>query len=190
MNYDKPLKTRVDALRTPVILSTKSEIVAHYQKTTSGGSWRKELSTAFLEAKGIRPPVVKSTTPAGIKEFTAEQKAYEKKLHNAERNFDPSRLEKKTSGKNAEVFKKLSNEIGEVGTRAPKGYQIYFVVDIKISGKCGNIRSHTETLTGSAAYDFSLNPSWDTLMMLYFKGSVAENICKVYWDETTITPIE
>ncbi len=167
MNYDAPLKKRVDKLSTPIFLRTKAELVDYYQqhhgKAGSKDSWKKAI----------------------IKDLAAETGKKEKSL---EKRFDKQRLEK-VEKKTASQYVDLGKKIGQVGTRPPKGYQIYFVVDIKISGKCGNIRSHTETLTGSAAYDFSQNPSWDTLMMLYFKGSVAENICKVYWDETTITPI-
>ena len=158
MNYDAQLRRQFERLSTPRFLTSKAEVVDYYQehhgRAGTKDSWKKAIVSDLAAITGDKPKTL--------------EKRFEKRINAPEK-------------RNAADYRQLGEQIGPLGRKPPKGgYEVYFVLDIKISNKCGNIREHSEILTGSAAYDFANGAGFDKLMRIYFKGNVAENICHIH----------
>lgn len=123
------LHTAVDAKFTSSYMSSKQELVQHYQQTYLKG-WKQQLVKDLAAQTGIKPK-------------------------NLERRFDPSRLNAKTSAKNAAQYKALGEKFPPIKTL--KNDQI----TVTIKGHQGvRERTWSTTFTGPDAYAFANNPNY------------------------------
>lgn len=143
--WDQFLGEKLIEQATPVYLSTKAQLIQHYQQLQGEGtvkSWRQAIVHDLAAITG-------------------------KKEKNLQRRFDPSRRANPEK-KNAAEYAALGKQIGAVGYKAPPGgFKISWGATLWISKKAYD-RSHSVTFVGAAAQNLLDEPRWWKVLDAYF----------------------
>jgi hypothetical protein len=148
MRNNEALNAAVEAGSTPNFMSNKTDIVEYY-RDTYGKDWRKHYTSDTIRAEGLpNTAKVRNTISRRVQGDRADKPARQ--------------------GATRESFEKLGQQLPPT-SRTPKSETI----TVTVTGKQENgtrDRSISVTLSGSAAYDFVNNPSFDAIYDEYFDG--------------------
>lgn len=152
MRNEKALNDAVEAGSNPVYLQTKLDEVEYYKDTYGEKQWRSHMTRDILRSLGL--PETK------------------KNLNTYGRDIQAGR--ENTASKRADIqarYEKLGHSLPPV-SRTPKGDSITITVKGTQSNGHGGTRDRefSVTLSGSRAYDFVNNPSFDDIYDEYFDG--------------------
>jgi hypothetical protein len=144
LEFQERLKEQVDAISTPIYMTTKAEIVDYY-KDTQGKGWKQAIVKDLSAITGM-------------------------KTKNLERRFDPSRLQN-VEKRNAAQYAALGKQLPPKGRRLPSNIRIKVKGQSDPSpkrkrggkwvGESARVRSWEAGMSGMEAYNFMQEPTME-----------------------------
>jgi len=150
---EEDLREQMQAVSTPRFLSTKAELIEHYQATYTGrgqAGWKQRIVHDLAAITGMKPKNL--------------EKRFEKRINNPE-------------PRNKAQYEELGRQIGPVGYDSPPyGYKVTFVGSVHISKNCYP-KDFTIFITGTDAVSFAEDPTIALVMLTYFEEDLADDLC-------------